>query len=147
MPTKKQPPTGPIDFRPCWPEVLEVIQEATEANFAGSHDPDGNPWEPVTEATLDNRIYSTNPAPLIDTRELLDATNVGTTHPILETENELGVGTPCDHAEIHQQGGTNEAGYKIPQRKFRGWNPEMIAKVKKIVGARAAEALRERGRR
>jgi phage gpG-like protein len=138
--------TGPIDFRPIFPDILALIQKATEDNFEGSHDPEGDPWEPITEFTMQESV---NPhrdgRPLIDTGNLLEK---ATQAPMVEeTENTLKVGTPPPegtYGALHQQGGWNQRGYRIPQRQYRGWNRKMIEEVKAIVKAHAIAVLQGR---
>jgi phage gpG-like protein len=138
---------GPIDFRPALRLVAELIKKATYENFDNSHDPRGNRWEPITDYTWEHRVENTyNRGPLVDTKELYDATEEGCDNPAILEYHHLGIGTPSDHAARHQFGGESESGRPVPRRQYRGWNRQMIEETKRIVAAHAAAALRARGR-
>ena len=138
--------SGPIDFKPLFQtRIKDMIADNTHENFDRSHDPRGKPWVGITQYTLRHRKYNKGPEPLVDTKELYEAAMRCSFAFI--NEHSFGITTLCDHAEIHQYGGTNAAGYPVPQRQFRGWNDQMIAETKRLVGAYAAAVLRARGRR
>lgn len=136
--------TGPIDFRPAFAQIVKVIREATRQNFLGSHDPEGRRWEDVTEYTLRHRENpDSDDRPLIDEGYLMTA--AVTAPGVLMTDKSLRyqvVGIP--YAGRHEHGGFSEGGYRVPQRKFLGWNRKMVEEAKQIVARHAAAALRGR---
>lgn len=42
-------------LEPALDEIGAAVQASISLNFSGQHDPDGNPWEPLSDVTLENR--------------------------------------------------------------------------------------------
>lgn len=42
-------------LEPALDEIGGAVQASIQFNFSGQHDPDGNAWEPLSDATLENR--------------------------------------------------------------------------------------------
>lgn len=138
-----------IDYSPCFrEEIVPIIFEATRANFVGEHDPEGNAWAELSEATLAARAEPGHEGnvegpdkKLVDTGYMLRQT---LQNPVIETTpNTLTYGVrDVPYAAKHQKGGTSAAGNQVPQRKFLGWNRAMIEEAKVAIGRYAAASLR-----
>lgn len=75
-----------------------LLVSATKENFAGSHDPDGVPWEP---------LHWRKGQPLRDTGILMASVTAGGIGSIDQLwSTGLSFGTSLDYAGIHQFGGT-----------------------------------------
>lgn len=139
----------PLDFTTMFEtEIVRIIRVATAENFLFGRTPDGRPWDAVTQFTLDHRENSAkhdDELPLQDTGHLMGQALFNP--EIVATPDTLHYIVDVPYAARHQFGGESESGKQVPQRKFLGWTPEMIAEAKKAVGAEAAAQLRARFRR
>ncbi len=131
-----------IDFRPAFVEIWQLIRDATEQNFRQERSPDGTRWEDLAEYTISHRKESSEgDAILIDSGDLYrEAVLYPKITMTLTTMTYAVTGVP--YAAKHQTGGYSESGRQVPQRKFLGWNKELIAAAKAVVAKHAAQALK-----
>ncbi len=131
-----------LDFRPAFAEVRELIRNAVMENFQQERSPDGTPWAPLMEYTIVHRKESIEgDAILVDTGNLFRRAVVNPRVTMTLTTMTYAV-TGAKYAAKHQAGGYSESGHQVPQRKFLGWNKELIDQTKKIVAKHAAQALK-----
>lgn len=123
-----------IALRRC---ELAVIA-STKENFAGGHDPDGNPWPPLKRPRTSNYNKGSRGLPLRDKGLLAASTSArgaAGNHEVL-TESRMEWGSNLHYAAFHQEGTRD-----IPQRRFIGWNQPVIEECDVILADFAAQQI------
>ena len=103
--------------RPALKAIGEYMLRRTDERFRAETDPDGNPWQPLSAATLEKK----KPGLKIlqgDTNLLRDEINYRV------DSSSVGIGTALDYGAIQQLGGKAGRGHKvtIPARPYLGVN-------------------------
>ncbi|MDD5274380.1 MAG: phage virion morphogenesis protein [Methylovulum sp.] len=117
-------------LEPALDEIGATIAASVMLNFTGQHDPDGNAWEPLSEATLANRRGGEGQI-LRDTGRL----NRSITHNV--SDQSVEIGTDVVYANMMQFGG-KKADFPwlwgdIPERPFVGISEEDKAEILAIL--------------
>lgn len=139
------------DLRPALDEAAAVVENSTRARFRQQHDPQGNPWTPLSRRTLERRggrtrkeqrsirgqRAATSAQILIDTARLLRSI----TRQVDATE--ASVGTNVVYGRIHQLGGKAGRGHRvrIPARPYLGLSHEDREEVRLILSRHLATAM------
>lgn len=94
------------NLEPAWTVAAQLMIRFIDDRFATGTDPSGNPWEPLSDATLLSRRGSTATI-LVDTGRLRNSITA------FHDGNTLKFGTNVVYAAVHQLGGEH-----IPERPF-----------------------------
>ncbi|MDD2725400.1 MAG: phage virion morphogenesis protein [Methylovulum sp.] len=111
-------------LEPALEEIGAAVRASIDLNFTGQHDPNGNPWEPLSEATLLNRTSGSGQ--ILRDMGLL---NRSITYNVKAESVEIGSmsvvdGTNLKYANMMQSGGKKTdfpwLWGDIPERPFVG---------------------------
>ncbi len=94
-------------FRKPLEACKRLLANAFKQNFAGQHDPAGNPWPPLKHPPYEGKAI------LWTTGHLMQSTGAGEGHVEELSKDELIFGTNLVYAAIQQYGGT----INLPERK------------------------------
>lgn len=92
-----------VSYRPAIQACKLAVVASTQENFAGSHAPDGTPWQPLAHPRPNSKGAD---KPLRDTGILAASVSArGQGHYEKVSDTALEFGTNLDYAAIHQTGG------------------------------------------
>lgn len=126
-------------LEPALDEIGATIAASVMLNFTGQHDPDGNAWKPLSDATLANRRGGEGQI-LRDTGRL----NRSITHNV--TSQSVEIGSDIVYANMMQFGG-KKADYpwlwgEIPERPFVGVSESDKAEILAILSNHLERSIR-----
>ena len=113
--------------------IAEELKNQIDDNF-DSESFDGKKWKKVNKF-LRKKAYWLKPI-LFNTGNLKSSINI-----IKATWNEIKIQSSEDYSEIHNKGGYNKNGAKIPKRQFMGHGKNADALIKKTLN----EEMHDRG--
>jgi len=99
-------------LEPALKEIGAAVEASIMLNFQGQHDPDGEPWEPLSAATLARRRGGDGQI-LRDTGRLNSSINYQVGDFAVE------IGTDVDYANVHQFGADIEHAARTQTLYFR----------------------------
>jgi len=126
-------------LEPALDEIGATVAASVMLNFTGQHDPDGNPWEPLSEATLLNRTGGSGQI-LRDTGRL----NRSITHNV--SGDSVEIGSDVVYANMMHFGG-KKADFPwlwadIPERPFVGVSDTDKAEILAILSHHLDRSIR-----
>ena len=104
------------DFSAPLAEFALWKERQLKNNFSKQIDPDGNPWEPLADSTLDDKRRRGAPLDILtDTATLKSGIEA-----MPATRDEAGVASTAgaEYGILHQKGTQ-----RLPQRRYMGWSP------------------------
>lgn len=140
---------GPLpggDYRDVmFGEVATILRMQAKDTFQRATTPEGEPWKPVTEYTLANRLARKsrhNPQPLVDTGALYKSvTRKGAPYAVSGYNSGASLyrfGTSRPFADSHQEGSG-----RVPRRKFLGFGREADRDILRVIADRRLERFLE----
>ena len=123
------------DYRQAFEEFLPDLIADHRSNFDGRHDPNGDPFLPLSPYTVKKKGHD---QPLVETNRLR-ASVLNLDHPdhLGEvTDRYLTFGTDVPYGIFHQEG------RGVPQRAFVGMNEPLLENISNRVADRAVEELK-----
>jgi phage gpG-like protein len=113
--------------------IASELKNQIDENF-DSESFDGKKWKKVNKF-LRKKAYQTKPI-LINTETLKGSINI-----IKATWNEIIIKSSAEYSSLHNNGGYNSNGARIPKRQFMGHGKNADALIKKVLD----EEMRYRG--
>ncbi len=119
------------NLQPAMKAIGEYVVRRTEERFENEQDPEGNPWKPLSKATLKRKK---------GTKILTESSNLRDRVTYDADSDSVRVGTVVIYSAVHQKGigrrsslGTRREMPAIPARPFLGANDEDQKEFAEIV--------------
>lgn len=126
------------DWRPALNEAALYMERETKENFLKQQDPDGNPWKPLAQSTIDSKLRpkrkrkgkrigksNTPRAILRDTSTLVSGIAA---RPASDTQVSVETTAGSEYGIWHQLGTR-----RMPQRRYIGFSQRHIDRVQQIL--------------
>lgn len=112
-----------VDFQETFSsQVFPAIEKAESKFFASETSPDGTPWRPLAQSTIERKGHDII---LVETNRLRASLTGESGDSVREAAQTYGVfGTSVPYAHFHQDGGHN-----LPQREHVGLNNELLEDI------------------
>ena len=112
--------------------IGEYMLRRTDERFSAEKDPEGNPWQPLSEETLKKKKH---------TKILTESSNLRSRIVYKADVDSVALGTNVIYGAIHQLGGKAGRGRKvtIPARPYLGVNDEDLREFVEILADHLTE--------
>ena len=118
--------------RTAMASIGEYMLRRTDERFSAEEDPEGNPWQPLSPATLKKKKH---------TKILTESSNLRSRIVYDADVDSVALGTNVIYGAIHQLGGKAGKGHKvtIPARPYLGVNDEDLKEFIEILADHLTE--------
>ncbi|MBE7384386.1 MAG: phage virion morphogenesis protein [Leptolyngbya sp. SIO1E4] len=114
------------NWRPALNEAALYMEREVKQNFLKQEDPDGNPWVPLAQSTLEQKRK--RKAPLVILRDTASLVSGIAARPASDTQASVETTAGAEYGIWHQLGTE-----KMPQRRYMGFSQRHIDAIELIM--------------